>query len=111
MTIPVIARLAVDVVSAAFALAGLVSLSGSTHLRAVYRLWHYPRNFYRIVGSIELMAALFLVVPETRVWGIAAGGMIALITAVTLLHRRKYIGSLPAVLLLVSLVPASLAHS
>jgi hypothetical protein len=111
MTVPVIAQLAVDVVSVAFALAGLVSLSGSTHLRSVYRLWHYPGNFYRFVGLIELMAALFLIVPETRVWGIAAGGIIALITTVTLLHRRKYIGSLPAVILLVSLVPASLAHS
>src|SRR4029077_2812330 len=111
MTIPIIARLAVDMVSVTLAMAGLISLSGSTHLGAVYRHWHYPRNFYCIVGLAELMAALFLVVPETRIWGIAASGMIALITTVTLLHHRKYFWSLPAVLLLVTLVPASLAHS
>jgi hypothetical protein len=111
MTIPIIARLAVDLVSATFCLAGLVNLNGSTHLRAVYRLWHYPHNFYRIVGLAQLMAALFLIVPQTLIWGIAAGGMISFIATVTLLHHRQYLWSLPVMLLLVSLVPASLAHS
>jgi hypothetical protein len=110
MTIPLIARLAVDVVSAIFALAGLINLGGSTHMRAVYRLWHYSHHFYRIVGVAQLTVALFLIVPETRVWGIAAGGMITFVVIVTLLHHRQYLWSLPAMLLLVSLVPASLAH-
>ena len=109
MTIPLIARLAADVVSAIFALTGLTNLSGSTHMRALYRLWHYPHHFYRIVGVAELMVALFLIVPETRVWGIAGGGMITFIVIVTLLHHRQYLWSLPAMLLLVGLVPASLA--
>jgi hypothetical protein len=110
MTIPLIARLAVDMVSAIFALTGFINLSGSTHMRAVYRLWRYPHRFYRIVGVAELMVALFLIVPETRVWGIAAGGMITFIVIVALLNHRQYLWSLPAILLLVSLVPASLAH-
>jgi hypothetical protein len=111
MTIPIIAQVVVNLLSAIFALAGLINLSGSTHLRAVYRLWHYPYNFYRIVGLAQLTAALFLIVPETRIWGIAASGMIAFIVTVTLLHHRQYLWSLPVMLLLVSLVPASLAHS
>ena len=111
MTIPIITRLAVDVVSAIFALAGLISFSGGKHFRTVFRLWQYPHNFYLIVGLTELMAALFLIVPETRIWGVATGGMIGVITTMTLLHHRKYLWSLPAVLLLVTLIPASLAHS
>ena len=111
MTIAIIAQAAVDMLSAIFALAGLVHLSSSTHLRAIYRLWHYPHHFYRIVGLVELMATLFLAVPQTRVWGIAAGGMIAFIAVVTLLHHRQYLWSLSAMLLLVSLVPASLARA
>ena len=110
MNILVVARLAVDAVSAVFALGGLVSLGGITHLRAVYRLWHYPDNFYRVVGLAQLMAALFLIVPETRIWGITAGGMIVFVTTVTLLHPRQYLWSLPAILLLVALIPASLAR-
>jgi len=111
MTIPMIARLAVDLVSTTFGLAGLINFSGGAHVRAVYRFWRYPRHFYRVVGIAELMAALFLIVPETRVWGIAASGMIVFIAIVTLLHHRQYLWSLPAMLLLVSLVPASLAHA
>jgi DoxX-like family len=111
MTIPIIAQVAVDVLSAIFALAGLVNLSGSTRLRVVHRLWHYPHNFYRIVGLAQLMAALFLIVPETRIWGIVAGGTIIFVVTVTLLHHRQYLWSLPVMLLLVSLVPASLARS
>jgi DoxX-like family len=110
MTIPIIARLAVDLVSATFCLAGLINLSGSTQVRAAYRFWHYPHHFYRIVGAAELLAALFLIVPETRIWGIAAGGIISFVAIVTLLHHRQYLWSLPAMLLLVGLVPASLAH-
>ncbi len=110
MTVLTIAQAAVDVVSGIFALVGLINLSGSTHLRAVYRLWHYPQKFYRVVGLAQLTAALFLIVPETRIWGIAATGMIAFIATVTLLHHRQYLWSLPVMLLLVSLVPASLAR-
>jgi DoxX-like family len=111
MTIPVIARLAVDLVSATFCLAGLINLSGIASVRAAYRLWHYPHHFYRIVGAAELMAALFLIVPETRIWGIAAGGIITFVAIVTLLHHHQYLWSLAAMLLLVGLVPASLAHA
>ena len=111
MPIQIIAHLAVDTVSATFVLAGLINLSGSAPLRVVYRLWHYPHNFSRIVGLAQLMAALFLIVPETRMWGIAVSGMITFVTAVTLLHHRKYLWSLPVMLVLVSLVPASMAHS
>ena len=111
MTIAIIDRLAVDLVSTIFLLLGLISLSGSAHLQAVYRLWHYPHNFYCIVGLAELMAALFLIMPQTRIWGIAASGMIAFIATVTLLRHRKYFWSFPAVLLLVSLIPASLVQS
>src|SRR5258708_36643169 len=73
MTIPLMARLAVDLASAIFALTGLIHLSGSTHMRAVYRLWHYPHHFFRIVGIAGLMVALFLIVPETRFWGLTGG--------------------------------------
>jgi hypothetical protein len=54
MTIPIIAQAAVNVLSAIFALVGLIHLSGITHLRAVYRLWHYRHHFYRIIGLAEV---------------------------------------------------------
>jgi hypothetical protein len=111
MTIFMIARVTVDVVSAIFGVAGLINLSGGAYVRAIYRLWHYPPRFYRIVGATELMAALFLIVPETRIWGVFVSGMITFIATVTLLRHRQYLWSLPAMLLLMSLIPVSLAHT
>lgn len=111
MNILIIARWAVDAVSAAFALAGFMNFSGVTLLRAVHRLWDYPDNFYRVVGLAQLMVALFLIIPETRIWGIAASGMIIFMTTVTLLQHRQYLMSLAGMMLLITLIPASMAHS
>ena len=104
------ARIALYAVIAIFSLTGLLNLGGEGHLTAVYRLWRYPHHFNRIVGLAELLTALFLILPETRVWGIAAAGIMAFITVITLLHHRLYAWSLPVMLLLISLVPASLAR-
>ena len=93
-----------------FLLAGLVNLGGSPVVRAAYRAWDYPANFYRVVGIIELTVALFLALPETRIWGVILGGFIAFFSVVTLLKNRRYAWSLPVMLLLAALVPVSFAH-
>ena len=97
-------------VTGVFLLAGLVNLGGSPFVRAAYSAWNYPANFYRVVGAIELLVALFLALPETRIWGVILGGFIAFFSVVTLLKNRSYALSLPAILLLAALVPASFAH-
>ena len=95
---------------ALFALAGLVSVTGNSAVRATYRLWHYPRRTHRVVGVLELLTALFLAVPQLRIWGVILGGLIVFFSVVALLNRRHYALSIPGMLLLVSLVPAALAH-
>ena len=102
--------MAVYGVTGIFLLAGLVNLSGSSLVRAAYRAWDYPPNFYRVVGIFELAVALFLALPQTRIWGVILGGFIAFFSAVTLLKHSRYVLSLPAVLLLASLIPISFAH-
>ena len=79
---------------------------------AIYRLWRYPPRFYRIVmQDWNSWPALFLIVPETRIWGVFVSGMITFIATVTLLRHRQYLWSLPAMLLLMSLIPVSLEHT
>jgi hypothetical protein len=102
--------MAVYGVTGIFLLAGLVNLAGGSLVRAAYRAWDYPPNFYRVVGIIELAVALFLALPQTRIWGVILGGFIAFFSAVTLLKHSRYVLSLPAVLLLASLIPVSFAH-
>jgi|HubBroStandDraft_5_1064220.scaffolds.fasta_scaffold1308627_1 hypothetical protein len=95
---------------ALFALAGLVNATGNSMVRAVYRHWHYPRQFHRAVGALELVTALFLAVPQLRIWGVILGSAIAFFSVVALLNHRHYALSVPGMLLLVSLVPTALAH-
>ena len=105
---PTVTHFALIAVSLLFALAGLVNLSGSAPVRKIYRFWHYPRGFYRTVGAMELLAALFLGVPQLRVWGAMLAGAIAFFSVVTLLNHRQYLWSLPGMLLLAALVPISM---
>ena len=96
-------------VTGVFLLAALVNLTGSSVVRAAYRAWDYAPNFYRVVGVIELLAALFLTLPQTRIWGVILGGGIAFFSVVALLKHGRYAWSLPAMLLLAALVPATFA--
>jgi len=93
-----------------FAIAGLINLTGISRVRAAYRFWHYPKQFYRTVGALEFLASLFLAVPQLRIWGVILGAFISFFAVVTLLNHRQYALSIPGMLLLVSLVPAALAH-
>ena len=110
MTVSALLDFAFFGVTGVFLLAGLVNLSGNSVVRAAYRAWNYPANFYRVVGMIELTVALFLALPETRIWGVVIGSFITFYSVVTLLKNRRYAWSLPAMLLLAALVPASFAH-
>jgi len=107
--LPGISHLVADAVSLLFAVAGIINLIGPARVRVIYRFWHYPRGFYRIVGAVELFTALFLIVPELRIWGVALAGPIAFVSVVTLLNHRQYLWSLPGMLLLMALVPVSIA--
>lgn len=110
MTLSTLLDMAFYGVTGVFVLAGLVNMGGGPVVRAAYRAWDYPANFYRVVGLLELTAALFLALPQTRIWGVILGGFIAFFSVVTLLKHRRYAWSLPAILLLAALIPVSLEH-
>jgi hypothetical protein len=58
---------------------------------------------------LELATALFLIVPQLRVWGLMLAIPITFFSVVTLLNHRQYLWSLFGMLLLASLVPVALA--
>jgi hypothetical protein len=62
-----------------------------------------------VAGVFEVTAAALLAVPETRLWGIALAGLIAFGAVVTLFNQRRYLSAVPAIILMVALLPASLA--
>jgi hypothetical protein len=59
-----------------------------------------------LVGIIQGMTALFLAVPQVRIWGGILGAMLLFFITVGLLNRGKYAYAVPAMLLMVALAPA-----
>jgi hypothetical protein len=92
-----------------FAVSGLLHLAGPQFLRLGYRRWGFPGNAHRVVGVLEILAALFLSNSVTRIWGVIVAGFIIFFATVALLNRGKYIYSVPGLVLMLALVPASLA--
>ena len=95
--------------SALFGIAAAVHLLGFRFVRQAYERWHYPRGFREVTGTLLLLAALFLGVPETRYWGIAIAAFVMFLSATTLLHHRQYTFAAPIIALLFALIPVSLA--
>lgn len=91
-----------------FAVAGVVDLVGSRYVRVRFRQWRYPRQFYRMVGVLQLFAAIFLAVPPLRIWGIVLASLITFFWVVTLLNHRQWNWAIAGMLVLVALAPASL---
>ncbi len=63
-------------------------------------------GFSRVAGVAQLFAALFLAIPQTRIWGSVLAAAILFVTVVGLLNRGKYLHAVPAIILL-ALVPAA----
>jgi len=97
------------VLSGLFAAGGLLHMAGPRFVRHAYRRWGFPSNAHRVVGVLQILAALFLSNPVTRIWGVILAGFIIFFATVALLNRGKYAYSVPGLLLMLPLVPASLA--
>lgn len=106
LTLPVLAAWSVALV---LALSAIVHLAGLKSLRAAYAEWEYPRSFHRVVGVSNLVAAMFLATPETRIWGVVLAAVILFLAVVTLLNHRRYYWAVPGMLLMAALPPALLA--
>lgn len=96
-------------IAAIFAASALMHLAGLGFVRRAYQHWNFPPKFYRVAGLIELVTAAFLSNPLTRIWGVALAALTIFVAVVTLLNNRQYAYTIPGIVLLVALVPASLA--
>jgi hypothetical protein len=92
-----------------FGASGLVHLAGPRFLRVAYRRWGFPTNAHRVAGVLQILAALFLSNPITRIWGVILAGFLIFFATVALVNHGKYAYSVPGLLLMLALVPASLA--
>ena len=92
-----------------FASAGIIDVAGFRFVRARFRQWQYPRQFYRLMGVLQLITALFLATPQLRIWGVALAGFITFFGVVTLLNHRQWSWAVAGMLIMAALVPVSFA--
>jgi hypothetical protein len=96
-------------IAGVFAASALLHLAGPRFLREAYERWNFPRQFHRVTGIIELLTAAFLANPLTRLWGIALAALTMFVAVVTLLNHRQYAYTVPGILMMLALIPASLS--
>lgn len=101
-----IGNLIAQLLAALFGVGAVLNLAAPGFVRRAYQRWAFARGFYYVVGAAQAMAALFLAVHQTRVWGGILGAMILFVTVVSLLNRRKYLYALPAIIAMIALAPA-----
>jgi hypothetical protein len=65
-----------------------------------YLRWGYPDWFHFVSGGLDLVAALLLMAPATRVFGVALGCAIMLAAVTTVTYHREYKRALPPVIVL-----------
>jgi hypothetical protein len=106
MTLPLVSNAAALFLAGLFLLAGAAHLIGPRGLRASYRRWQFARSFRYVAGIAQLLAALFLAVPQTRFWGGALAATILFTAIVSLLNHGKYLYAIPAILVMIAIVPA-----
>lgn len=81
---------------AVLAVAGIINFAAVSWVRRIYELWGIPEFSYRLLGLIEIVAALCLANPSLRGWGVALAAPIMFGSVVMLLDRDRYLFALGA---------------
>ncbi|KQS76388.1 DoxX family protein [Rhizobium sp. Leaf383] len=88
-----------------FAYGALNNFLARGNLRETYRHWGYPDGFHYVTAALELLVAVFLLIPGTRVFGAALAICVMLAALATLFKaglRKQAVA--PAVVLAVSTI-------
>ena len=95
--------------SVIFSVIGLVQLIGPDFVRETYRRWGYGRSVRLVTGVLDIVAAVMLGFPALRVWGIALAAILSFGSIVVFLNHRQYRQAIPAIGLMLALIPATVA--
>ena len=92
--------LVLQIATVVFAATGLLFVANPALLSKRLAASGYGRNFNYVFGGCALLVAVFLSVPQLRLWGIALATIVLLGTSVALFEREKYLYALPGLVLL-----------
>ena len=74
----------------AFTGAGIFNAMGGAVVHAQFQRWGYPAWWNFITAALEMLSAALIVLPETRIWGLALGAVVLIAAIATLTWRREY---------------------
>ncbi len=74
----------------AFAGAALFNAMGGPAVQAQFLRWGYPAWWNFMTAALEMLSAALIVLPETRIWGLALGAMVLIAAIATVTWRREY---------------------
>jgi hypothetical protein len=98
-----------ELLAAFFAAAALVNFIEPGFLKRAYARWGLRPNVHLLAAFFNALAAVFLSMPITRLWGVAIAAIVLFFAEVLLLSRKQYAYAMPGLIVLAALVPAALA--
>jgi hypothetical protein len=90
-------------------LIGAVQLIGPRFVREAYRRWGYGGRVRLVTGILDVAAAIMIALPVFRGWGIALAAVLTFGSVVVFLNHGQYRFAIPAIALMVALIPATAA--
>jgi hypothetical protein len=70
--------------------AGLFNAIGTQGTRSDFVRWGYPRWWGIVTGGLEMISAVLIALPVTRIPGLALGAVIMVAAVVTVLRHRDF---------------------
>jgi len=75
---------------AAFFGAGLFNAIGTPATQSDFARWGYPRWWSRFTGGLEMVSAVLIALPISRIVGLALGTLIIAAAVLTVLRHREF---------------------
>ena len=92
------------VLTALFAVAGVINLAGLGPVKRDFARWGYPTWLRLLCGALELSSAGFLLGQQTRLLGLAIAGVVMIGALFTLVRNREPFRHLAPALIFSALV-------
>jgi hypothetical protein len=70
--------------------AGLFNAIGTPGTQSDFARWGYPRWWNILTGGLEIMSAVLIALPVSRVVGLALGAVIIAAAVLTVLRHREF---------------------
>jgi DoxX-like family len=75
--------------------AGLFNAIGTPATQSDFARWGYPRWWGRFTGGLEMMSAVLIALPVSRIVGLALGAVIIAAAVLTVLRHREFTHLVP----------------